>query len=252
MITATSTVGTIPTTQTTTTNKNTLGKDQFLTLLVAQLRNQDPLNPLQAYEFAAQLAQFSSVEQLTQLNDGMTQQLAGTQLAAMLSKTAFSASLLGRQVSAEGDQVTVPASGHAQVRIEVGGSGGHAKLRLLDSAGREVATRDLGNLPSGRQTLELPSDLPAGTYRYEIKVTGPQDAVVPVTTYTSGIVDAVYFQDGDIVLRMGTMEVTLDAVTEIEPVATTPVTAGPPDVIGPPARRLPAIRDPYVKEVPTP
>jgi hypothetical protein len=115
-----------------------------------------------------------------------------------------------------------------------------------------VAKRDLGKLPSGRQTLELPADLPSGTYRYEIKVTGAQDAAVPVMTYTSGIVDAVFFRDGGIVLRMGTMEVTLDAVTEIEPSPSQSATVGSPDVVGPLPPRLPGSRDTYLKEVPTP
>jgi flagellar basal-body rod modification protein FlgD len=198
------------------TGRTGIGRNEFLKLLVTQLRNQDPLSPLQPHEFAAQLAQFSSVEQLTQLNEAMGQQLQDGQLSLMMSKTAFSAALIGRGVVAAGHQVVVPATGRGHIRVEVGGTGGHAVLTLRDAAGRDVATRDLGSLPPGRQTLELPGDLPAGTYSYELKVTGSKDAAVPVQTYTTGIVDGVSFRDGAIVLKIGAIEIMVDDLVEIE------------------------------------
>lgn len=202
--------------------KKSLDKDAFMTLLVTQLRNQDPMNPSDSSQLAAQLAQFTSVEQLTQLNDAVASQQLSLQEATLLSKTSLSASLIGRSVIAEGDEVNVPTSGSAQVRIEVGPGGGHAKLRLLDSNGKEVTTRDLGTLPAGRQTLKLPADLPAGTYHYTVDVTGPNATKVAVTTFTMGTVDGVSFKNGQIVLRIGTLEVPMDNLAEIEPVPVQP------------------------------
>ncbi len=227
-------LGTLPGALADAPRKKALDKDAFLTLLVAQLKNQDPLSPLQPHEFAAQLAQFSSVEQLTQLNEAMAVQDMNSQLAILLGKTSFSAALLGKTVAAAGDQVAVPATGQARVRVEVGGSGGKATLRLLDASGNEVATRDLGTLPAGRQTLALPADLPPGTYRYQVKVTtatGGQETPVPVTTFTLGVVEGVSFKDGRIVLRLGGLEVPLDDIAEIEPAPPPPP---PPAAVTPP------------------
>ncbi len=204
------------------TAKKSLDKDAFLTLLVTQLRNQDPMNPSDASEMAAQLAQFSSVEQLTQLNDAVASQELALQEATLLSKTSLGASLIGRAIIAVGDEVVVPGSGQAQIRVDVGTGGGSATLRLLDSNGNEVATRDLGKVSSGRQTLTLPDDLPAGTYHYELTVTGANDARVPVTTYTTGTVDGVGFKNGQIVLRIGSLEVPMDDLAEIEPARAQP------------------------------
>jgi flagellar basal-body rod modification protein FlgD len=192
-----------------------LGQDEFLKLLVAQLRNQDPNNPLQPHEFAAQLAQFTSVEQLTQLNDELSYQTEAVQLSALIGKTGFSAALIGKAVVAAGDQVTIAASGQTKVQVEVGAGGGMAQLRLLDASGREVAVRDLGRLEAGRQTLALPADLPPGNYTYELTVKGAQDKSVPVITYTTGTVDGVYFKDGTILLRIGKLEIPVDSVVEI-------------------------------------
>lgn len=207
-------------------DRRAIDKNDFLTLLVTQLRNQDPLSPLQPHEFAAQLAQFTSVEQLTQLNEGMARQEDSLAMATLLSKTSFSAGLLGRQIVAAGDQVTIPAGSAGRVRIEVGGTGGHAELKLTDSTGREVATRDLGSLPPGRQTLTLPADLPAGSYHYSITVTGAGDKKVNVTTYTTGTVDGISFQDGRIVLKLGAIDIDLDDLAEIEPASGAPAAAG--------------------------
>jgi flagellar basal-body rod modification protein FlgD len=200
---------------TTNASRTSMGKDEFLRLLVTQLQNQDPLSPLQPHEFAAQLAQFSSVEQLTQLNDGMAAQSQLVQLTAMMGQTNFGASLIGHEVLAEGNQVTIPASGSAQIRVDVGAPGGSATLRLLDAAGHEVAKRDMGRLSSGRQTLTLPADLPPGDYHYELTVAGSGDTTIPVTSYTSGVVDRLSFKDGHIYLHIGGVQVLLEDVAEV-------------------------------------
>ena len=211
-----------PSTQRTTGSN--LGKDQFLHLLVTQLQNQDPMSPLQPYEFAAQLAQFSSVEQLTQLNDAFSTQSQQTQLLSALSQTQFSSSLIGREILAEGDEISIPGSGKATLTCDVGGAGGKATLTLKDDAGHVLQTRDLGTLSAGRQTITLPSDLPPGHYHASIDIKGPGDSTVPVTTYESGVVTGVQFKDGQITLQMGDLSVGLGALVEIHPVpaSTTP------------------------------
>ncbi len=62
---------TIPSSETTRPTTDVLGKDDFLQLLVAQLQHQDPLKPMDSTEFTAQLAQFSSLEQLYNVNDNL-------------------------------------------------------------------------------------------------------------------------------------------------------------------------------------
>ncbi|TRZ48470.1 flagellar hook assembly protein FlgD, partial [bacterium] len=91
------------TTNSTQTNKSVLGKDDFLKMLIAQLKNQDPLNPLDGTNFAAQLAQFSSLEQLQNMNTHLTA------LTSSLSSTSNSqmVGLIGNAVVANGNSVTV-------------------------------------------------------------------------------------------------------------------------------------------------
>ena len=74
--------------------------DQFLYLFVEQLKNQDPLNPMGNEEFMAQTAQFSSLEQLVNLNDKVDGAISGTELSARLT----AASLIGRVVTGETEE----------------------------------------------------------------------------------------------------------------------------------------------------
>lgn len=197
------------------TPKKALDKDAFLQLLVTQLKYQDPSNTMDVFQMSSQLAQFAGVEQLTLLNDSMTTQSQATQLNMLVGQTAFSASLLGKEILANGDQVHIAGSGTSQVRLDVGGTGGVARLRLIDSTGNVVATRELGRLGPGSQDVALPRGLPEGDWRYEVDVTGADGKSVPVTTYTSGLVTGVQFLNGSIRLQLGGITILLDDLVSI-------------------------------------
>ena len=81
--------------------KDELGRDQFLTLLVAQLQHQDPLNPLDGTDFTAQLAQFSSLEQLFAVNENLT----GIQEAFSLQGNGDLLDFIGKTVKAEDNTI---------------------------------------------------------------------------------------------------------------------------------------------------
>jgi flagellar basal-body rod modification protein FlgD len=198
------------------TTKSTLSKDDFLRLFVTQLKNQDPTSPLQPYELAAQLAQFTSVEQLTNLNNSLTQQLSAIAGSTLATQSSLGASLLGRQVVTAGNQVVVPASGQGSVVVDIGGAGGgNATLTVEDAAGNPLTSVPYGQVSSGRQTLALPALTP-GTYQYGVSVKDPNGNDVPVTTYTTGVVDGLQFQNGNPVLQMGGITVPLDQLVEVK------------------------------------
>ncbi len=217
MIDTNNTVSSTTTSTSEASGRTSLGKNEFMQLLLTQLRYQNPLNPLEPQEFAAQLASFSNVEQLSQLNDQLAIQTQSVELATIMTKAAFSSSLVGRGVVATGDKVHVPSSGQAAIRVEVGAGGGTATLNLRDSTGRVVATRDLGVVDGGKQTLTLPDDLPAGNYTYSLEVKDAAGESVEVTTYSRGTVAGILFRDGEIILEIDGMEISMDDVVEIGP-----------------------------------
>ena len=196
-----------------------LGKQEFLQMLVTQLRYQDPMNPMEGQEFAAQLAQFSSVEQLVQMNEQFGEQAAAAQALLQATNSNTALGTIGRSVFALGDQVELPAQDPelAEVSFTVGGYGGRATLVLLDQNGTEVGTTDLGVLGAGRQTVKLgdaAEGQPAGVYSYRVDVKDG-DKAVDVETYMTGRVDGVRYGADGAVLTAGKLVIPIGQVIRV-------------------------------------
>ena len=99
--------------------KKVLGKDDFLRLLVAKLSNQDPLNPIQDEDFASQLAQFSSLEQLSNMNDNLTQDMQWNYLLSQTINNTMATSLIGRTVRADSSQVYLETAGTSDLYLNL-------------------------------------------------------------------------------------------------------------------------------------
>jgi flagellar basal-body rod modification protein FlgD len=195
-----------------------LGKDEFLQLLVAQLRHQDPLSPLDGAEFTAQLAQFSSVEQLISLNERLDMVAVLDQAVLQAVNVNAALGLIGRKVHAYGNEVAISSTGEGSITFAVGGAGGHATLRLFDDAGREVASADLGTLSGGRHEIDLSrvtGGLAPGKYTFRVDVVTADGAVVEVTTFTSGIVTGVRHGSRGPMLVVGPFEIPLGDIAEV-------------------------------------
>ncbi len=196
-----------------------LGKDEFLKLLVAQMRHQDPLSPMKGEELAVQLATFSSVEQLINLNQTMSNQ-EGMQRAIIEALNGSSAlSAIGKNVVALGNSVVIPEEGLPEpVQFVVGGAGGAGTLRIFDSDGNEVASRELGSILPGRQSAELgkeAEDLAPGTYTFSVEVVNADGDSVPVQTFMTGRVDGVRYGGSGPVLTSGPFEIPIGGIVEI-------------------------------------
>ena len=197
-----------------------LGKDEFLKMLVAQLKHQDPMNPMEGQEFAAQLAQFSSVEQLVALNSKLDTQAASD--AALLQSLNNNVALgtIGRNVLAVGDALEIPAEGAAEqsVTFTVGDTGGTATLDILNEKGDVVGSRPLGFVGGGKQGATLgaaAAGLEPGAYRYAVKVTDSKGEAVAVQTLVSGTVDGVRYDASGAVLTAGPLAIEVGKVVQV-------------------------------------
>ena len=195
-----------------------LGKQEFLTLLIAQLKNQDPLNPSKPEEFASQLAQFSSLEQLIEVNDSLAAQADTNAAMAHALNNSSALNVLGKTVLAMGDQVDVTGAGDEAITVAVGDGGGYATLKLYDTDGREVGSLDLGTIGGGRQEIELgeaAAGLEPGQYRYELTVTNSASEPVPVQTFVRMVIDGLRYGSQGPTLTSGDVEIPLADVVEI-------------------------------------
>lgn len=196
-----------------------MGKNEFLKMLIAQLQNQDPLNPMQGDQMAAQLAQFSSLEQLQQINQTLTDQSSsqGSLLGAIQSGAAINT--IGHSVVALGNQVQVGgANGASSVTADIAGAG-TGTLHIYNSAGVEVGTRSLGPVAAGsKQTFALgdaTKGLSDGTYTYSIDVKDASGNAVNVQTYMGGRVDGISTSPTGLVLTSGGLIIPYANVVQV-------------------------------------
>ena len=206
--------------------ENTLGQDEFLTLLVAQLQNQDPLNPTDATEFTAQLAQYSQLEQLFNLNDAMD----GLTAAQTSSQKVSALSLIGKEVVVEDNHF--PFDG-APIRIgyRVDGPATDISLQIRNSAGATVATLNASDTTPGEHFLtwngldQNGAPLPADTYQLAVTAkSASADATVLVAPLVRTIVTGVDLSGSEplVVTRTGEFLVSaIRGIYEGEAAATT-------------------------------
>ncbi len=197
----------------------TLGKQQFLELLVAQLAHQDPLNPLEDKEFIAQLAQFSSLEQAMATND----QLTGLQLAQTAMVNAQMSDLIGREITATSEVLVIGDGVPPPLCFRLDAAAAQTTVRVLDSNGRTVRTLTLGERSAGAQSVawdgrdDSGQALAAGTYRLQVVAEDAAGRPVSATTQLSGVVTGVTFSNGYPELLLGTLSVLPADVISIQP-----------------------------------
>jgi flagellar basal-body rod modification protein FlgD len=193
----------------TTSTKNAADtQDRFLKLLVAQMNNQDPLNPMDNAQVTSQMAQIQQVTSLSTLDTSIKS--LGTQLGQM--QALQSISLVGREVSVPSDKLQV-TNGIAEGSYELDGAAQAVKLEILNGSGTVIDTQQLGAQGSGRQTFSWTAGTKAAEgadVKYRITATNGTAAVTS-TTYAYDKVNAVYSEGGSLKLnldRLGPVDYT--------------------------------------------
>lgn len=198
--------------------KSKMGKDEFIKLLVAQLRNQDPLNPAEGQEMAAQLAQFSSVEQLMNINSAIASQ-AGANASLLVTMQANAAmGAIGKTVLAKGDQLRLGGEDGASSVTAYVGTAGTATLRVYDASGKEVGTQKLGYMNAGEREVALSDKiqgLAPGDYTYKLDVVDLKGLAVEVQPYMTGRVDAIQISPSGPVLVIRGKQIPFGDVVEV-------------------------------------
>jgi flagellar basal-body rod modification protein FlgD len=179
------------TTSSTQTKNTIMGKDDFLKMLIAQLKNQDPLNPLDGSNFAAQLAQFSSLEQLQNMNTQL--QTLGTSFSSLNNVQA--ANLIGNEVSAKGNTTTVEGSTNI-LYYNLPGDVKQGTVKIYNAQGTLMKTFSFGSQKAGINSLAWnSSNVSAGTYTFDVSATDSSGNDVSVTSMVTGKVTGATFKN---------------------------------------------------------
>ena len=170
----------------------TLGGTNFLTLMLAQLKNQDPTSPVDSNQFLNQLASLSTVQGITQLNTSF-----GALSTSLVSSQALQASsLLGRQALVASTTANLAASGAVSGAIDVPQTTSQAVVNISDSSGALVRQINLGAQSTGLANFSWDgkqqdgSQAPAGQYTLSAQFAGATGATA-ASTYVNGTVQSV-------------------------------------------------------------
>jgi flagellar basal-body rod modification protein FlgD len=200
----------------------------FLTLLTTQLKNQDPLSPMDTAQFTQQLVQFSAVEQQINGNKKLDQ-LIGLQSTA----NAYGAvGFVGTTVSASTDDIPLQ-NGKSKFDYQIEHTSGTATLTIKNAAGNVVMLRQV-DATVGTHPVEwdgtdyFGNQLPDGKYTVSVSYQGQSDGKsyeAPITSY--GKVDSALISDGTVYLKMGDVSVPLsDVISITKPADTTSTDTG--------------------------
>jgi flagellar basal-body rod modification protein FlgD len=204
------------------TASETISQDEFLKLFVAQLQHQDPLSPLEPNELTAQLAQFSSLEQLT----GVNARLDTLAEVAQQSTDTTVFGLIGRTVTFDGSRLGLEGGESAPVDYTLGAAA-DVVATVRNADGELVRTIDLGGQGVGPQRFEFDGkngrggELPDGNYTLEITARAP-GAETPrkLALTTRAVVDGVDLTAEPPVLVAGGVRLTLDQVQQVNAIET--------------------------------
>jgi len=201
--------------------KTELNQEDFLTLMITQLKNQDPFKPMDPAQYVGQLAQFSSVSGLAEVNKNiatLTSSLRGNQVLD-------GAALIGRTVIAEGNQVYryVPAEGEAiptQGAVEVPPGASSVQLVVRDSAGTLVKTQAIDSRAGLRGfawdgSTDAGGTAPSGAYRIEV-IAKVGDKNISLNTSVAAQVSSVALDPATGALTLDTDTLGEIAMSDVE------------------------------------
>jgi flagellar basal-body rod modification protein FlgD len=188
--------------------------DQFLLLLTTQLKNQNPLDPMDTNQFTSQLVQFASVEQLIKSNTTLGDLLSATKAA----NASAAANFVGMTVTADG--AAAPFNGTSGTWNLNAPRASTATVTVKNSSGETVWTEQR-SLTAGDQTFTWDGRTTAGakaasgTYTIGVTATDISGKGVNVSTMINGLVDAVDITDAGTVLKIGDISVPMDKVKSV-------------------------------------
>jgi len=211
------------------TGNNALGKDDFLMLLTNQLRFQDPMNPLKGTEFATQLAQFASVEQLNNISSSLAESINANYVLTQAINNGLSAGFVGKEVRALSDTFRLRAPAERTRDIKLGytlpSAATSVVVKIKDESGRVVRTLNVTGTAQGDNTFTwdgrtdpniFPNDeAPAGTYTFVVEARDANNAMLNVSTFMYGTVSAVRFAAEGTKFVINGQEILLGNILEV-------------------------------------
>ena len=207
------------------TGSNGDSEQRFLKLLVTQLNNQDPLNPLDNAQLTSQLAQMSTVSGVEKLNTTLQSLLTQSGSSQVLQ----SASLIGRSVLVPGQDLALKQGGAVPFAVDMAAAADSVKVNITNAAGEIVRSFDLGGLPQGVKTLSWDgaSDngvpLADGVYKFNVTASA---AGVNVAAIALNYANVISVEQGSNGVALDLADSRKVSFSDVRSILSAPIIAG--------------------------
>ena len=200
-----------------TENDNAMGKEDFLTLLITQLENQDPLNPKDPSEFVSQLAQFSSLEQMI----GMNKNLEVIQGYQNSLESSMAIKYFGKEIVATGNAIEHESGTPSEVMFSLPEDASAVNINIYDQSGKFIDNIEMNDVGSGEHAIAWEGTdtnmemAPSGIYLFDVQAIDYDENKISTETYIEGVVTGAKYSSGKIFLTIGEKIVPLSSVIEV-------------------------------------
>lgn len=201
--------------------KSELDKDAFLSLLVAQMQNQNPLEPMDNTEYIAQLAQFSSLEQMNNMNDLLSQSIDANYLLAQSINNTMAANYIGKEVKLSGDTIKVSGQESYTLGYNLPSDAKTVTVEIYDGDGNLVRTIENAATEEGDNTIQwdmknsVGRKVSEGDYTYKVKAKSASGDDITADQFLVGTVSSVKYTEDGAKFVMNGVEYALSDVIEI-------------------------------------
>jgi flagellar basal-body rod modification protein FlgD len=208
-------------TSTSSATNGVLGQDDFLKLLVSQLQNQDPMNPMDGTQFASQLAQFTSVEQLANINTSLQSSISANQLLNQSISNALSTTVIGKEVRASGSTFNYSGTGVEKTGYTLPSAAVSAQVKILDAKGNVVRTINGTGVSAGDVDVQWDgltdtgTQAAAGAYTVQVTAADANGKAITATPYFYGTVTGVKFKSTGTAFVVDGEDVDLANILEV-------------------------------------
>lgn len=208
-------------TQSEKTKGDIMGKDDFMKLLIMQLKNQDPLNPMDNREFASQLAQFTQLEQLSNMNKALQDSIEANFMLTQSVNNTMSATLIGKKVKIDAYALRNVGQDNITLGYELPEGAKSVTIKIYNESGALVKTIADASGASGDNTYQWDfkdnngDKLPKGSYSFEVEAVGASGDNLNVKTFILGVISAIRFTESGTKIVIGDIEYSISDILEI-------------------------------------
>ena len=202
--------------------KKTLGKDDFLKLLVTQMQFQDPLKPMDNTELTAQLTQFSSLDQLTSINDNITK-MSDNQGGL---NDVQSVNFIGKEITAKGNKVYIGKDvSPSPIGYTLNNGVTSLDVSISDKDGKVIRTINIGQQDAGNQSFtwdgknSTGNQEAEGEYTFSISSKDINGNSIDIPTNVTGTVTGVSFDNNVPYLMLGGTKIAVSDVSQVKEVS---------------------------------